>query len=90
MNRPRAEALLDPIIADVDCRRNDLRSDPTCRFVCSTEFCKMLISRSSFERSDDIEAAVLGLTNSSNGCRFLIEAEIIQKLTSRELNFLRS
>ncbi len=83
---PLAEAVLNPIIANVDLRRDDLRSDPTCRFVGWTEFCEMLISRSFFERSDDIEAAVLGLTNSSNGCRFLIEAEIIQKLSSSELN----
>jgi hypothetical protein len=86
MNPPLTEAVLNPIIANVDIRRGDLRSDPTCRFVGWAEFCEMLISRSFFERSDDIEAAVLGLTNSSNGCRFLIEAEIIQKLSSMELN----
>lgn len=88
MGRPLAEAVLNPTMADMEFRRNDLRSDPNCQFVGWSEFCMMLVSRSYFKRSDDVEANVLGLINASNGCRFLIEAEVMQKLTSRELSRL--
>ena len=71
---------------DMEKRRNDLRRDPNCRFVSRSEFCDMLVSRSFFERSDDVEAAIFGLTDSSNGRRFLIEIEKVQELTSRELS----
>ena len=68
-------------------RRNELRSDPNCRFVSWSEFSKILVSRSFFERSDDVEAAVFGLTNLSNGYRFLIESEKVPKHPTRHLGW---
>jgi len=75
MSRSYVDSILNPVMIDVENRRNELRGDSNCRFVSWSEFCNMLVSRSFLERSDDSDAAVLGLTNSSNNCRFLIETE---------------
>ncbi len=57
--------------------RRKLREQPNSRFVSSTEYRNLLLSRSRLQRSFDSAARVCSLVETDTGRRFLIEEEYL-------------
>jgi hypothetical protein len=55
--------------------RERLRNGHRCRFVSPAEFCRLLLSRRRFVRSDVHGANLKGLFDPATGMRFFVEAD---------------
>lgn len=55
--------------------RKQLFRDPKCHVVSAEEYCKMLISRATLERSDEVMLKLAGLRDLRTGHRYFVEVE---------------
>ena len=55
--------------------RKMIIQDPNCRLISVIEYCRLLISRSNLERSDEISLELAGLRDRETGRRYFVELE---------------
>lgn len=55
--------------------REAILSDPKCRLITAVEFCRLLVSRSNLERSNETSLSLAGLRDRETGQRYFVELE---------------
>jgi hypothetical protein len=56
-------------------KRALIMQDPSCRLLSVAEYCRLLISRSELERSDEKSLELAGVRDRKTGRRYFVELE---------------
>lgn len=82
--RSTGDAEAKEVEAQVEEGRLKLKETDSCEFVDASTYCELVVGRESLTRCDDDSLNLLGLVSLTDGRRYVIESEALERHLSRE------